>query len=358
MGERNMMRKPPRFTHGFIDRHGKARWYFRRRGCKSLALPGLPWSPDFMEAYQRALDGAAGVVVAAARTKPGSISALAVAYYESAEFKQLAPISQRELRNRIERFRSQHGDKGVATLRSEDIRRMLDARADKPNAANNLRKTLRTMMQFAVSRGWRREDPTIGIKKLRVKSQGFRAWGEAEIAQFERKWPIGTRARLALSLLLYTAQRRADVVLMGRQHLRGGALHVRQQKTSAVLEIPVHAALKLALDATPSDHLTFLVTEQGKPFSAAGFTNKFREWCNAAGLANGYSAHGLRKAACRRLAEAGCTEKQIAAISGHVSLSEVQRYTRSADQARLARAAIESISAPTAETRTRSGKPK
>ena len=354
-----MMRKPPRYTHGFLDRHGKPRWYLRRTECKSVPLPGLPWSPEFMEAYERALGGASTIAVAAGNTKPGSISALAVAFYASAEFKQLAPISQKEVRNRIERFRADHGDKRAATLRSEDIRRMLDARADRPNAANNLRKTIRLLMQFAVARNWRIDDPTVGIRKLKVKSPGFRAWGEEQIFAFENKWPLGSRARLALTLLLYTAQRRADVVVMGRQHLRGGALHVRQQKTGAVLEIPIHTNLQAALDAMPNNHLTFLVTEQGKPFSAAGFTNKFREWCNAAGLPNGYSPHGLRKAACRRLAEAGCSEKQIAAISGHKSLSEVQRYTQSADQARLARAAMASISAPApTEKRTRIGKPK
>lgn len=354
-----MMRKPPRYTHGFLDRHGKPRWYLRRSGCKSVPLPGLPWSPEFMEAYERALGGSLSNEIAAGKTKPGSISALAVAFYASAEFKQMAPASQKEVRNRIERFRADHGDKRAATLRNEDIRRMLDARADLPNAANNLRKTIRLLMQFAVARNWRSDDPTIGIKKLKVKSPGFRAWSEEQISAFESHWPLGSRARLALALLLYTAQRRSDVVVMGRQHLRKGSLHVRQQKTGAVLEIPIHAELQAALDAMPGSRLTFLLTEQGKPFSPAGFTNKFREWCLAAGLPNGLSPHGLRKAACRRLAEAGCSEKQIAAISGHMSLSEVQRYTRSADQARLARAAMASISRPaTAEKRTRIGKPK
>jgi integrase len=142
---------------------------------------------------------------------------------------------------------------------------------------------------------------------------------------------------------------------MGRQHVRNGVISVRQEKTRAALEIPVHSKLQAIIDATPGD-LTFLVTEKGQPFSSAGIGNAFRQWCDEAGLPH-CSAHGLRKAACRRLAEAGCSEKQIAAISGHLSLSEVQRYTRDADQARLARDAMRTIDRPDGR-RTSIGKPK
>jgi integrase len=145
-----------------------------------------------------------------------------------------------------------------------------------------------------------------------------------------------------LALLLYTGQRRGDVVLMGRQHVTGDSIRVVQGKTGARLLIPTHAKLREAIDATPKDNLTFLMTEYGKPFSAPGFGNAFREWCDAAGL-YGLSAHGLRKAAARRLAEAGCTASQIAAVTGHKTLSEVARYTAAADQVRLARDALDRI---------------
>ena len=202
-------------------------------------------------------------------------------------------------------------------------------------------KTLKGLLQFAVSEGFRADDPTQGIKLPRLKSDGVHTWTETEIAQYQERHPVGTRARLALALLLYTAQRRGDVVGMGRQHVRGGAITVRQQKTGATLEIPIHTELHKVLEATPSEHLTFLVTERGKPFTSAGFGNWFRDCCNGAGLSKECSAHGLRKAACRRLAEAGCSAHQIAAISGHASLREVERYTKAADQARLARQAFE-----------------
>jgi integrase len=127
---------------------------------------------------------------------------------------------------------------------------------------------------------------------------------------------------------------------MGRQHIRDGALYLRQEKTSIELVIPIHPTLAAIIGENTADHLTFLTTTLGKPFTPAGFGNWFRDRCNEAGLRH-CSAHGLRKAAARRLAEAGCTMHEIAAITGHASLSEIQRYTKAADQKRLALSAME-----------------
>jgi integrase len=151
---------------------------------------------------------------------------------------------------------------------------------------------------------------------------------------------MGSKPRLALALLLYTGQRRSDVVKMGRQHIRAGVLTVKQEKTGATLAIPVHPHLQAVLDATASEHLTFLVTATGKPYGGNAFSEQFRNWCDAAGLPRRCKPHGLRKAACRRLAEAGCSGNEIMAISGHATLKELVRYTAAADQARLARNAM------------------
>jgi integrase len=134
-------------------------------------------------------------------------------------------------------------------------------------------------------------------------------------------------------------QWRGDVIGMGPQHIRDGLLHVQQSKTGARLRLPIAPILQAVIDAAPIEHLTFLTTGSGKPFTAAGFGNWFRDVCNEAGL-HGFSAHGLRKAGCRRLADAGCSTHEIAAWSGHRTLSEVAHYTRAADQAAMARAAM------------------
>jgi integrase len=222
----------------------------------------------------------------------------------------------------------------------------LAARAEKPDRANLLRKVLRAMMQHAVETGLRPDDPTRDVKAIPVKSDGFHSWTDAEIERFEECHPIGSKPRLALALLLYTGQRRSDMVTMGRQHIdKNGAIHVRQAKTGATLTIPVHPSLQEIIEATPSEHLTFLTTTSAKPFTTGSFGNWFRKQCNAAGLPH-CAAHGLRKAAARRLAEAGCTAHEIAAITGHASLREIVRYTKAADQTRLAEAAMNKMRTP------------
>ncbi len=197
-------------------------------------------------------------------------------------------------------------------------------------------------MRLALEMGWRPDNPTFGIKLMRQKGQGFADWSEKDIAKFEKRWPSGSKQRRAMCLALYTGQRRGDLVHMGRQHIRKGAIEVRQQKTGARLLIPIHPKLDAELKANSNKHLTFLVTEWGAAFSVAGFGNWFSDAARKAGLEN-RSLHGLRKSAARRLAEAGCSLKQIAAITGHVSLREVERYTAAADQERLAREAMKRL---------------
>jgi integrase len=336
------MNRPPKYVQGFIDRHGKLRFYFRRRGFESAPLPGLPWSPQFMAAYEAALAGQPPQI-GRSRVKPGTFRALAISYFGSVAFRTMKPSTQSVYRNAIERLCGEHGDKGTATLRREHIVKLMAAKAEKPESANLLRKVLRAMMQHAVETGLRADDPTRDVKAIHVKSDGYHSWTDAEIAQFERHHGVGSRARLALALLLHTGQRRSDVVCMGRQHIdKNGAIHVRQLKTRAELTIPVHPALAAIIAETPGRHLTFLTTQFGQPFTAAGFGNWMREQCNAAGLPH-CSAHGLRRAAARRLAEAGCTEHEIASITGHASLREITRYTKAADQVRLAVSAMDKV---------------
>jgi integrase len=242
----------------------------------------------------------------------------------------------------LEQFRGSYGDRQIAGLQRIQIVNLLGSK--KPFAARNWLKALRGLMQFLVATEQRIDDPTAGVRLPKARGGEIHSWTEAEIKQYEACHLVGTRERLALTLLLYAAQRRSDVVVTGRQHIQGAAVIVRQRKTGRTLEIPIHPALAQILDATPSDNLTFLTTAKGKPFSPAGFGNLFREWCEEAGLPRRCSAHGLRKAACRRLAEASCTAHQIATISGHLSLSEIERYTRAASQSQMARAAMVTVS--------------
>jgi integrase len=325
-------------------RTGGRYFYFRKPGMKRVRLPNAPGSAEFMAAYQAALQGERHEI-ASKRTKPGSISAVTTAYFNSISFHSLAPSTKKAYRGIAERFRQEHGDKSAATLTAVDVRRMVNNRANKPGAARNFLKVLRAIMASAVELGTRDDNPCDGIKikAPRVAGEGFREWTEDHIRQFEARHAVGTRARLAFALVLHTAQRgRSDVTRMGRQHERDGVLFVKQQKTGARLRIPIGAELRKILDATPNNNLTYITTDQGKPFTPAGFGNWFREVCDEAGL-RGYSAHGLRKSQCRRLADAGASAHEIMAISGHKTLKEVERYTRGADQERLAVTAMQKV---------------
>lgn len=333
-----------RYVHRHVDRHGKVRHYFRRFG-RETRLPGLPGSNEFMRAYQTALEGKLNKPPSAgeSQTVPGSLSALIAAWYRSPDYLQLSRSTQTTYRNVVERLREAHGEKPVRSLHSKAVRKLVADKAATPGAANFLLRLIRIIMRFGVEEGWREDNPAIGVRKLRMTSEGFHTWTEEEIAQFERSHPSGTRARLALALLLYTGQRRSDVVRMSQKDLSGDVLAVRQVKTGHSLLVPVHPALRLELDFCNPAHATFLATAAGNPFSAAGFGNAFRSMVDQAGLPQRCCAHGLRKAAARRLAEAGCTTHQIAAVTGHKSLAEVQRYTIKAEQARLAREAMKGL---------------
>ena len=241
----------------------------------------------------------------------------------------------------MELFREEHGDKRISKLTARPLVTILSKR--KAFAARNWLKAIRGLCQFAVAAGLLAEDPTRDIKFKAPRSTGFHTWDESQIEQFEKYHKVGTRARLALGLLLYTAQRRGDIIRLGRQHVRDGALSVTQEKTGTEIAIPVHQDLLALIEATPSGHLNFLVTDYGKPFTAAGFGNWFADRCNEAGLPQGCRAHGLRKAACRRLAESGASAPEIAAISGHLSIREVQRYIAAADRKMMAESGMAKV---------------
>jgi len=339
-----------KFVKAYVDRHGKARHYLRQPGRKPVALPGLPGSDEFMAAYAAALAGTERVEVAERRTRAGSIGAMIVGYLATADFAALAPASQQAYRRIFERMRG-YADLSIATLERRHIVRMRDAKVATPVAARDFLRCLRLLVQHAIALGIREDDPTAGVRVKLPKSNGIRTWIEDEIATFEAAYPIGTKPRLALELLLATAARRSDVVKLGRGHVRDGLIHMRQQKTGRALAIPITDGLAAAIAAVPSEHLVFLLSETGRPFTAEGFGRWFRQQCRRIGLTG--SPPGLRKASCRRMAEAGCSAHEIASVSGHLSIKEVQRYCDAADQARMAQRAAERVKAARGEARTR-----
>jgi integrase len=338
------------YVQAFTDRHGKPRWYYRRPGCKRVPLPGLPGSAEFMQAYEAALAGAPGqrVEPGGHRTKPGTVGDLVAKYFASPSFLGLpSPATRATYRGIIEGFRREHGNKRLSHLRREDIEHLFTKKLATPAAANNWFRMIRMLMKFAISNKMLTSDPTLGIKTLKYETEGFPTWSEEDIETYCRRHPIGSMARLAMTLMLYTGCRRADAVLLGPQNVKNGFLTYTQQKNRirkpVTLTIPVHADLRRVVEAMPMVGVkTFLVTSFGKPFTEAGFGNWMRGRCDEAGLPE-CSSHGLRKAIARRLAEAGMSPHQIQAITGHTTLKEIERYTKAVRQKLMAEMAMRGL---------------
>jgi integrase len=327
------------YVHSYVSK-GRRYYYFRRRGFKKIPLPGLAGSAEFMAAYEQALAGLPREI-GADRTKPGTVNACIVGYYTCLAFRQLAPRTQQSRRAILERFREGHGDKRIALLPAQFIERELNQK--KPVAARNWLKALRGFLEFAVKEKFCAANPARDIKLPTWKGGHRRAWTDAEVEQYERTHAVGTKARLAFALGLYTIQRAGDVTQLGPQHIRNGELTLQQSKTKVQLTLPILPELQTIIDATPSGHMTFLVRENGSQFSGTRFSTQFREWCDQAGLPRACVFHGLRATGCTILADAGCSAHEIAAWSGHMTLKEVERYTRTANQKRLAQSSAERL---------------
>jgi integrase len=331
-----------RYIDRFVDRHGHPRHYFRRPGGPRIPLPGLPGSDEFISAYRAALNGEHPASRRrGTRASQGTFNRLALDYFASPDFLRLSPRTQYTHRLVIERFLRDHGHRLVREMRREDVKKIMAQKAATPGSANDLLKKIRALMKFAIEAELRTDDPTLRVKSY--PEGEIHTWTDDEISQFEARWPIGTRERMAFALFLFTGQRKSDVVRMAWTDIVGKAIKVVQAKTGAKLTIALHPDLQDILARWARTHVAILTTVFGKPFSVAGFGNMMHDAIRAAGLPARCVSHGLRKAAARRLAEAGCSEKQIAAVTGHRTLKEVARYTRAADQERLAAQAVDKL---------------
>ena len=326
------------YVQEYRDRHGKARRYFRRPGFKRVTLHGTPGSPQFMAAYQAAL--AAERPPIGRKHNDGTVGDLVVSFYRSAAFDNLKASSQRAYRKILDPLAEKDGHRLVRDMpRRVAVSIIEEIGTTRPGAANLTLKVMRRLFAYAIKRDMRVDNPFAGIETYKLGT--YHTWTEAEIAAYEAVWPIGTRQRLAFDLLLYTGQRVGDVAAWRRSDLRNGEIHFVQEKTGAGLVIPVHSNLVMSMKAYSTKGLALFGQENGRPISGDGLSAVVERGARAAGLPAKCVPHGLRKALMRRLAERGATTKQIASVSGHKTLKEVERYTAAADQARLARATIE-----------------
>ena len=341
MGRSRMNKTLPKYASAFIDNRGKQRIRLRRTGWKTQYVQSALSSPEFTVEYNDWRDNGR-IVTGEENITPGSFDDLIARFYRSQGYRDLKPVTQGTYKGELERFRSEYGERSAKSIQARHIANLLLQKEDTPSAANNLRKRLVQLFDLAVILGWRTDNPARPVKALKTPRGGHKTWQEEQIAAFEAAHPVGTKARLAFDLALYTAQRRSDLAVMGPQHVENGRIRVRQFKTDKLLYIPIHPALARSIAATDIGHFAFIATRNGKGYAVASLGNWFRKQCDMCGL-KGYSLHGLRKAASRRMAETGLSNQLIKAITGHVTDSEVSRYTRDAEQAKMADLAMQKM---------------
>lgn len=339
------MKKRPDYVTSFADRHGKVRWRFRRKGYASHYFKAPFGTKDFEREYAACLS-AEPLRVGAERIRHGSVSDVIARYYSDNAFLDLRSATQTVYRGVLERFRANFGDDAMRQFDAARIARLMNVMRHKPHAAARLRKLLTQLFMIA-----RRErlvpgtfDPVKDTRAPKAESEGYHRWTEDELAAFEEKHPIGTKPRLAFALLLYGAQRSGDVRIMPTTMIEGGRIQLSQSKTSNAVDVPVVEPLQEALDAGPLGKTTLLENKDGEPFSAKGFYNLVKRACINAGLPH-CSAHGLRKSAARRCREAGCTDDEGMAITGHKTVKEYRRYAGDAGMGARADAAMGKVMA-------------
>jgi integrase len=349
---------PQRLPPGCIedrDRHGKFRVYYRRKGFPKVRLHGTPWTQEFMGQYDAAKKIAAPAKqgVLARPTLPNTWAWLCLRYFdECTDYKRLDPRTQHVRRQILEATfdelirpdsDKQFADMPVAKMNANAVEVLRDRKLTTPEAANCRIKAMRQVFKWGVVKEYAPFNPAREVSYFKSGSEGFHTWTLDEVQQFEERHPVGTKARLAFALLLYTGQRRSDVIRFGKQHAKRGVLTFTQYKgrnrKPHKLTLPILPALQRIIDASPCGDMTFLMNNLGRPFTDAGFGNKFRNWCDQADLPQ-CSAHGLRKAGATIAANNGATAHQLMAIFGWDTLKEAEKYTAKADQQRLAQAAM------------------
>lgn len=345
------------------DRHGNTRFYYRSRG-KKTRLRETVGTPQFLDEYRRARAGTEPVEKVTAA--PQTLRWLVEQYYKSAAYMGLAADTRTMRRRALDRLceslqgSTPRGQLPFAQMQRKHVIQIRDERAETPEAAKNLLKFIRHMFNWALDAGHADDNPALNIRNLASTSEGHHTWTVAEIEQYCRAHPIGTKPRLALELLLFTGVRVSDVVTLGKQMERDGWLYFTEAKNAARApkrrELPILPRLRRSLNSTPSGTLTYIVTTYGNPFTKKGFSNWFKKQCRAAGLDH-CSAHGLRKAGATIAAMNGATAHELMAIYGWKKLSEAERYTQAVDKRTLLEHGMVKLDPPFDDVATQSDPP-
>jgi integrase len=327
------------------DSNGNARYYVRRPGRTKIRIRERFEGNDgnitaeFMQAYFNALAALDGAKPPPKTPREKTFFWLVDQYLRSPEFGRYDELTKADKRGVLNRFCETAGELPYAAFRKEDLERSRDKRSSTPGAADKLVKYLRVMFKWAIDKKHAQQNPAVGVGKINTESEGWHTWTPAEVDVYRNHHNIGTKARLALELMLNVGARISDAARIGRQHEADGWLKFvawknRNKKSRKTIECPITPDLAAALAATPTGELTYLINDLGRAFTINGLGNKMRDWCDAAGLPQ-CSAHGLRKAAAVILAENGATAPELCALFGWSKLETAENYIREAQKRKM-----------------------
>jgi integrase len=335
MADMPRRRKP--YVQREKTRHGKYVWYFRRGPGPRVRLPGEYESAEWLAAYEAALGGAEPPP----STASGTFRWLVERYKASAKYAGLAKETQSFRSGILDRVVVTAGDLRLSQITRAMIAEGRDRRAATPFAAINYLKVMNQLFAFGVDAGLTTDNPAKGIQRPSPTTDGHHTWTVAEVRRFQKRWPVGTRERLAMDLLLYTGLRRGDIVQIGRQHVRNGIIRYRATKNGEEIVLPVLPVLRVTIDAGPTGDLSFLSTKRNTPWKKESFGTWFREACIEAKVPG--RAHGLRKAGATFAAENGASDQQLMAIFGWTNPEQAAVYTRTANRAKMAAMSVEML---------------
>jgi integrase len=349
----------PKYVTRFTDRHGKTRYRYRRAGYAGGYFKASLGTEEFRAEYAEFEASAIEARPRTSRWERDSVGDVVSRYLSSPARLGPSKTTQAKVRRIVDKFREEHGKRMMADFRFEHIDKIIEAKRDKVQkgnrieggieAARKLRKELVRLFDYAIKLRIRTDNPVRQAEKVRVpageRSKGYHTWTEAEIAQYRAKHKLGTNARLAMELMLWTGQRRGDAIRLCPDDILAGRVGLVVNKTGKELILTLAPQLLTAIEAmTPVPNAkSFLINSYGRPYTNAGFGNKMREWCDEAGLPQ-CTAHGLRKAMMRRMADLNMANRTLKSVSGHTRDEEVSLYTEGANQARLADEAIALVS--------------
>lgn len=320
-----------------VSRHGQVRWYFRRNGRK-VRLPDYPGASKEAEAAYYAARDEKPIVKEAGedRFAAGTFGHLCVRYLSSGGFVNRAAITQETYRRQIDPLRKEFGSFQLKQFERKHVVAIVERKADKPGASNNVLKILKILFGYAVKSGLHDRNPATGLEKQSYRAGGAETWRDEHATMFRARWPLGSPQRTLFEIMFNTSLRIGDALRLGPQHVRDCRVRLVTSKTGDGIDLPLREELRVALDAAQTPHLTYLATVQGRTRSAKAAYTWFSAAAKEAGLPPGFTAHGCRKGLLTAMAEKRATEQQMQAVSGIKSPRVLQGYIRDANKARMA----------------------